>query len=662
MTKEQEKGKSGTGEHILICLSASPSNEKVIRTAAAMAEAFQSEFTALYVEKPKISQMSEKNQKRFRENMKLAEKLGAKIATVYGEELAVQIAEYGKASGVTKIVMGKTNHRRIGSGKSLTEQLMQLIPNIDIYIIPDNQPIFSLMERRKSEKINLSLIDLLKTIFMIGVVSLVGWMFDLSGFSDANIINVYILGVLGISVWTSGKIYGALASFISVIVFNFLFTDPRFTLRAYDSDYPVTFIVMMVASFMASSLTMRIKRQAVQEARKAYRTEVLLENSQRLQKASGIEEILQTTSQQLYKLLDRRILFYPPETKEAEQMIPFCYPACETEQWKEQNIDQKEIQAVKWVWENNKRAGASTSILPDVKYLYVAVRGQKEALAVAGIEMKGHPEPESFEKNLMLAILDECGLVLEKEILNQEKQKMEVTARQEALRANLLRSISHDLRTPLTSISGNAGILLENASMLEEAKKKEIYTNIYDDAMWLINLVENLLSITRIENGTMKLKMEPELLEEVFHEALLHLDRHSKEHEIKVEVKEDLLMAEMDVSLIIQVIINLMNNAIQYTEAGSRIILSAARDNDMVCIQVADNGAGLKSESKEHLFDMFYTANNSKGDGRRSLGLGLSLCKSIVHAHGGQIKVKDNVSRGTIFQFTLKAAEVNSYV
>lgn len=515
------------------------------------------------------------------------------------------------------------------------------------------------MEQEKRN--HFSILDFGKMLLIIGAVSLVGWIFDQAGFSDANIVSVYILGVLFITVCTSGKKYGIMASLISVIVFNFLFTNPRYTLRAYDSDYPVTFIVMFLASFLTSSLTMQIKDQAVTAAKKAYRTAVLLENSQKLQKAAGIREILHTTAEQLYKLLDRKILFYPPdfEWKRENPVFPMAYPSV----LEEENYQKRqEFQAASCVWYQKKPAGAGTNVMPDVRYSYFGVRGQNDILAVVGIERKGQPELENFEENLMFAILDECGLVLEKEILNQEKQQMEVTARQEALRANLLRTISHDLRTPLTSISGNAGILMDNSSVLEEEKKQLIYSNIYDDAMWLVSLVENLLSVTRIENGQMKLKMEPELLEEVFHEALTHLDRKAGEHNIKVEPVEDLLMARMDVRLIIQVIINLINNAIQYTQKGSTIRLRAGRDEEMIYVQIEDDGPGIKDEMKDHLFDMFYTGNNSRGDGRRSLGLGLSLCKSIVLAHGGQIQIKDNRPKGTIVRFTLRAAEVSSYV
>ena len=198
-----------------------------------------------------------------------------------------------------------------------------------------------------------------------------------------------------------------------------------------------------------------------------------------------------------------------------------------------------------------------------------------------------------------------------------------------------------------------------NSKVLDEEKKQRLYSDIYDDSMWLINLVENLLSVTRIENGTMDIKMEPELISEIIDEALSHINRKREEHHITVELRDDMLMAKMDSRLIVQVIINIVDNAIKYTPEGSDISISAFPKGKMIQVEVADNGEGIADEAKSRLFDMFYTADNSRGDGRRGLGLGLSLCKSIILAHGGRIGVRDNRPHGTIIYFTLQAEEVD---
>ena len=656
----KEGNSNGAGEHILICLSAAPSNAKVIRTAARIAEAFHGTFTALLVESDATRELRGDNQRRLRMNLRLAEQLGAKIATVYGEDTAAQIAEYAKVSGMTKIVVGRTNHRRnrLFPKQNLIDRLTELAPNLDIYVIPDSQPAYRKNRSLRKEPVSFSMIDLGKALLTIATASLVGWLFDLAGFSEANIITIYILGILITAIWTRGWFYSAFSSLLSVVVFNFLFTDPRFTLRAYDTGYPVTFAIMLVAGMITSSLAMRIKTQARQAAGKAYRTEVLLETSQRLQKAENEKEILDFTANQLKKLLGRPVFFYSSAGEDNLSPAP-AYPA-ERNSDLAQYLTAEEQAVAKWVYKNNKHAGATTDTFPGSKCLYLAIRGKSRALAVAGIAVEEYSVPDIFEKNLLVAILDECGMALEKEKLDSEKKKAELAAGQEALRANLLRAISHDLRTPLTSIIGNAGILMENEEVLNEQKRHGLYASIYDDSMWLMNLVENLLSVTRIENGTMHLKMEPELMDEVFHEALGHLDRRSSQYSITTVLEDDLLMAEMDVRLIVQVIINIVNNAVKYTPPGSHIEVSARSAGQKVMVKIADDGPGIPDHEKQHIFDMFYTADNVRGDGRRGLGLGLSLCKSIVHAHGGTISVRDNSPRGSVFCFTLQEVEVNT--
>ncbi|MBU5625423.1 sensor histidine kinase KdpD [Oscillibacter sp. MSJ-2] len=658
-TPVSEGGRVKAGEHIMICLSGAPTNAKVIRTAARMAEAFHGAFTALYVETPALAAQSEAESGQLRANLRLAEELGARITTAYGDDPAVQIAEYARISGASKIVLGRSPQRKnpFFPGKSLMDRLGELAPDLDIHIIPD-QP--RQMRRRppNPHRERFSLKDALRTLGILAVCTAVGYLFKGLEFTSANIIMVYILGVLVVSMVTTGRSYSLSASVLAVLIFNFFFTHPYFTLMS-DPSYIATFGVMLTVALLSSSLTTRIKRQAILSARKAYRTEVLLETSQKLQKAEDAEAILAVSAAQLGKLLERDLVLYPVE--DGRKLLKARAFPISGDSDLSGCLTGAERAVAQWVMQNNKHAGATTNTLPSAKCLYMAVRGSGRALAVVGIAIGAGEKLDTFEKNLMVAILDECGLALEKEEMTRAKQKIEESARQEALRANLLRAISHDLRTPLTSISGSAGILMERSSILDQDKRRELYCSIYDDAMWLINLVENLLSITRMEDGTVRLNMQPELLDEVFQEALAHLDRSADKHHISVELEDDLLMGDLDARLIVQVVINIVNNAVKYTPEGSCIVLSARRAGQDIEVRIADDGPGIPDEAKGRLFDMFYTADNARGDGRRGLGLGLSLCKSIIAAHGGAISVTDNQPHGAVFGFTLHASEVNAH-
>ena len=320
-------------------------------------------------------------------------------------------------------------------------------------------------------------------------------------------------------------------------------------------------------------------------------------------------------------------------------------------------VSENEEAVAAWVLRNNKHAGATTDTLSSAKCLYLAIRVNQQVYGVVGIAMNEVPL-DSFENSVLLSILGECALALENIKNAREKEEAAILAKNEQLRANLLRAISHDLRTPLTSISGNADNLLANYQKMDDDTRKRTFTDIYDDSMWLINLVENLLAITRIEGGQVHLTQSVELMDEVITEALRHINRKSKEHTIRVSSSEELILARIDAKLIVQVIINLVDNAVKYTPAGSVIEIHTEKDAQQVIVSVSDNGPGIPDEQKPHIFDMFYSGANKVADSRRSLGLGLSLCKSIVTAHGGTISVTDNHPQGTVFIFTLPAEEV----
>lgn len=266
---------------------------------------------------------------------------------------------------------------------------------------------------------------------------------------------------------------------------------------------------------------------------------------------------------------------------------------------------------------------------------------------------------DSFENSVLLSILGECALALENIKNAKEKEEAAVLAQNEQLRANLLRAISHDLRTPLTAISGSAGNLLANYKKMDDELREQTFTDIYDDSMWLINLVENLLAVTRIEGGQVNLTRSIELMDEVVSEALKHINRKSKEHTIRVSSGKDFILAHIDAKLIVQVIINLVDNAIKYTQKGSRINISAYAKNSNIVVDVSDDGPGIPEQNKAQVFEMFFTGQNQIADSHRSLGLGLALCRTILAAHKGTLTLRDNEPHGCIFSFELPKSEVS---
>lgn len=647
-----------TYERILACLSAAPSNEKIIRTAARMASAFRCGFTALFVETKEFQWMPQAEKERLQSNINLAQQLGASIETVYGDDVAYQIAEFSRLSGATKIVLGRSEIPRhlLFRKPSLTERLIELTPDLDIHIIPDNgwKDQFAAKHREMMRTPTVSVFDLLKSTLILVLTTLVGFLFYHFGLTEANIITLYLLGVTLVSVFTKSSVCSLISSIVSVFVFNFFFTEPRFSLHAYDSEYPVTFLIMFLASLLTGSLASKLKMHAKRSAQVAWRTKLLFETNQNLQKAQTPEEIISVTAKQLLKIFQRDIIAYRIE--EEKPVTPEIFLTDSTAS-SERYISEKEREVAQWVITNNKRAGAGTENFPDSCCTYLSVRTGKQIYGVVGIAASDNPL-DSFETSILLSVLGESALALENQKNLEEKEAAAVLAKNEQLRANLLRSISHDLRTPLTSISGNASNLLSNGDLFDAKTKKQMYTDIYDDAMWLINLVENLLSVSRLEGGRMNLHVSTELMDEVVAEALRHINRKSAEYYLKVHSNEEYLLAQIDAKLIVQVIINIVDNAIKYTPPGSEIDIRWQQKGSCIYISIADNGPGISDKDKPHIFDMFYSASNQIVDSRRSMGLGLALCKSIVNAHGGEIMVTDHLPHGAIFTFSVPAGEV----
>ena len=647
-------------DHILVCLSSSPSNERIVRMAGKMAQAFCGSLTALYVQTPGDTVMNTADMSRLQANMRLAQQLGAEIVTTHGEDVPTQIAEYALLSDVTKIVIGRSGVQRphFWSEPTLTEQLIALAPDVDIYIIPDVEAYKSYRRKRLISICPTfpTAMELLLTVGILVAATIIGWGFLQLGFANANIIMVYLLGVLLTSAFTSGYTCGVLSAFLSVILFNYFLTEPRLSLVAYGSKYPITFAVMFASALLTGTLATKLKAHAQLSARDAYRTKLLFDMNRQLQKAETPDEVYQMTATQIQKLMQRDVLVYPAQG--GALLDGIVYPA-DGSRPHSVTKEKQEQDVIRWVWQNRKRAGATTETFAKAKRLYLAIRIGQQVYGVIGIPMEKQTQPDAFTSSILFSILGECALALESLHNAQEKEKAAVLAKNEQLRANLLRSISHDLRTPLTSISGNADTLLHSYDMLDEQTRKQIFTDIYDDAQWLTGLVENLLSITKITDGNVKLHLSDQVVDDIVSEALRHIDRRSSEHHITVDCGDEPLLVRVDAGLIMQVLINLVNNAVKYTPPGSNIRITAIQQEKVAEICVSDDGPGIPDERKEHVFEMFFTGSNLIGDSRRSLGLGLTLCQAILHAHHSEMTLKDNLPHGCIFSFTLPLSEVN---
>ncbi len=650
---------SENGEHILVCISPSPSNLIVIEAAVKMAAAFQATLTAIYVKPTYYDLLPEKDKARLQNNIGFAEQNGASITTIIGDDIPVQIAEYAHISDTTKIVIGRSGFKRrhFWSRTPLTEQIILNAPDVDVYIIPDSAADFKKQKEKThlNDRIRPTLRDFFLTLLILAAATGIGLLFTRFGFSEANIITVFILGVLGISVITVSPLYSVLGSLAGVLLFNWFFIAPRFSFHTYEAEYAVTFAVMLISSLITGTLANRMKQNARQSAREAFRTKVLLDTNQLLQRAKETDDVLQITAHQIITLLNRDVIIYPRRNAdEPGDVMEFRSAHYDGDT---PVSDENEAEIAGWVYRHQQAAGFQMEQYKEANARYHPLCLNGYCYGVIAIRLNRIPM-ELFESSIVTSILGECSLALENMRNAKEKEQASVMARNEQLRSNLLRSISHDIRTPLTSISGNASNLLSHYRQLDDETRTQIFSDIYDDAEWLINLVENLLSISRIENGQMELHLSLEDMRDVIEEALKHVDRHASQHHITVQNADAALWVSLDARLMIQVMINLINNAVKNTQINSEILIQSRQIEKETVVCVCDNGPGIPDDVKPYIFEMFTSGSGKVADGRRGLGLGLALCKSIVEAHHGTITLTDNVPSGCRFIISLPRKEV----
>ena len=416
-----------TGEHVLVCISPSPSKAKVIRTASRLAYAFHASFTGIYVETPKMQEADEKNKAAVKNHMDLARALGADIVTVYGTDIAYQIVEYAIVGNISKIVMGRSRKQWM-FGKSRSEVLEQLTyraPNIDVYIIPDMKHTKEYREKGKSsekkeESGKMVLLELGEITAIMALSTMAAYIFQWFRLSEANLIMVYMVGVLLSSYVADKKIYALYSALISVLSFNFFFTEPYFSLKAYDKGSPVTFAMLFAVGFFMASMTRQLKAQTRESAKKAYRTEILLENSRKLRRCRTREEVWKQVAAQVGKLLNLSIIIYPVDKKgNLEEPMLFPRKGMGLPELKE-NVNGKERAVAQWAASNRHRAGTCTHTLPDANAMYLPVQSTEEVKGVMGILLEERRPVKDFEYGLLIAMLNETGVKLQDTFLEKE--------------------------------------------------------------------------------------------------------------------------------------------------------------------------------------------------------------------------------------------------
>ncbi|HEY4016431.1 MAG TPA: sensor histidine kinase KdpD [Polyangiaceae bacterium] len=632
-----------TGERVLVCVSPSPYSAQLLRAARRMATTIHAELLAVYVETPTSIRLTESDRERLAAHMRLAEQLGGEPITLRGESAADETVRYARKRNVTKIVLGKPVHPRWRDAlrPSFLDQVVRLSREIDVYVIAGSEaaaPSSTPREPTPRPKTNPS--EYAAAAAAVALSTIAAWL--LFGRSElADVVMVLLLGIVFISM-RYGYGPALFAAVASVVSFDFFFIPPYRSFAVSDFRHIVTFIVMFLVAGILSHMGRRIRDQADAARQRERRTASLYAISRELAVAQALDGLLSVAARHLRDVFDTSVTFLLPGEGGA---LRVAHADAEAPR------DEKELGVAEWVWTHQRPAGLGTETLPSAKALFAPLKGARGRVGILALVPNGSGErlrdPE--ERQLLETFAGIIGSAVERAQLVEEARRARLRIETEQLRNSLLSSVSHDLRTPLAVVTGAAEVLLDPSGPKEPGQRRELLQTIHEEGRRLNRLVRNLLDMTRLEAGALRVDKELNVIEEVIGSALNRVEERLVGREVKTDVPADLPPVPLDPVLIEQVLINLLENATKYTPAGSEIDVSAHVVDGALEIEVADHGPGISPADAERVFDKFYRGGGPAGGS----GLGLTICRGVVSAHGGRIWVTERPGGGAAFKLTL---------
>jgi two-component system sensor histidine kinase KdpD len=633
------------GDRVLVCVSASPHSPHLVRAARRMATSLHAELVGLYVETPAALRTSKREREQVARSLRLVESLGGEPVTLRAEDAPAETVRYARKRNVTKIVVGKPTHARWRDivRRSFLDEIVRLSREIDVYVISGapNDPSTSSPPSEEPTRRPLATQGAVAATAVVGVSTGIGWY----GFGHGNLPDVVMVYLLGVVVVSMRFGYGPslLAAVLSVVAYDFFFIPPFFSFAVSDLRHTLTFAVMFIVAVVISHLTQRIRAQADSAREGERRTSSLYAVSRELGVAHGRDRLLEIADRHIRDVFAAK----------AAVMMPTADGTLEAVFVEEGTLDpaDKDLGVAEWVWRNQRSAGVGTDTLPSARALFVPLKGSRGRVGVLALYPSARTHlGEPDERQLLDTFAGLVGSAVERTQLVEEARTARVRIETEQLRNALLSSVSHDLRTPLAVVTGATSALLEAGAPTDEATRRELLETAHGEALRLNRLVGNLLDMTRLEAGALKVKKDLQPVEEVIGAALNRLEDRLRGREVHTTIPIDLPLVAFDSALIEQVMINLIENATKYSPPGSPLDVTARASAGEVEIEVADRGPGIAKIDEERVFDKFYRVQEGEGGG---VGLGLTICRGIVTAHGGRIWVEERPGGGSSFRFTL---------
>jgi two-component system sensor histidine kinase KdpD len=644
------------GDRILVCIGPSPIAERLVRAAKRLATSLHAQWIVTYVETPELQRLPAERRNEVLRVLRFAEQLGAETVTLSGPDMSKEILNFVKTRNITKIVLGKPRRRgwRRWLLGSVVDTLISEAHNINVYLLGSpvgkddselkaakTQRQFYPLGRSKRRWLNWSW-----ALVMTGCTSFIAWLMS-GNFELANLVMVYLLGVVFMAA-RFGREASVLTSILSVAAFDFLFVNPVHTFVVADVQYLVTFLIMLLVGLIISHLTSNMRSQAKVASHRERRANVLYALSEELAASRTVAETAKAAVRHIQdEFSGASVLLFP----DADGRIVF--PADPPVKESLRNCD---LSVAQWVFDHGRIAGQGTDTLPGADAVYFPMSGFRGVIGVlvlraANLRRVFLPE----QRRLLDTFISQIAQTIERVRFADEAQQTQLRIESETLRNSLLSAISHDLRTPLASIVGAASTLVEENAQLTASDRTELSLTIYDEALRMSNLTNNILDMARLDAGQASLNREWYLLDEIIGGTLTRIRKRLKCRPVNVKLPDELCLVRVDAVLIEQVLINLLENACKYTPAGSPIDVCAELSAHMLKVTVADRGPGIPPGEEEKLFDKFYQVHR---EGTQSgVGLGLAICKAIITAHGGVIGAANRQDGGAQFFFMLPVDE-----
>jgi len=645
------EGPWAASDRVLVCVSEDPRAAELLRYSRRIADRLKAKWTALYIEGPRHSVLSEAQRDTVAETLRMAERLGGEAITIPGAGIADDILGYAKANNVTHIVVGKSQRSRWFEmlHGSVVRDLVRSSEAISVHVIAGEpqapvrkSPSLRTEPARTVVQPRAYLFSILMVAVAVGVSTLIDTLVSVQ-----NLALVFLTAVL-FSAQRYGLWPSIMTALLSVASYNFFFLPPVHTFTIADPSNVVALVFFLIAALVVSNLTAQKQRQTQNMAARAKTTAELYAFSRKIAGTGSLENLTWLITYQVAAMLSCDVVILLPGTTGLQ--IHAGYPP-------EDTLDAADMAAADWSWTHNHVAGRGSDTLPGGRRLFLPIQTGRGALGVVGILREKPPLLSPDERRLLDALLDQAAVAIERVRLADDVDQARLQAETERLRNALLTSVSHDLRTPLSTIIGALSGLRSFGETYDPATRADLIASAQDEAERLNRFVGNLLDMTRLESGGLTVKLEPTDAGDAIGVALDRARPLLANHHVDIDLKPDLPMVMADMALLEQVAFNLLDNAAKYTPKGTAIRIAGYADGDTVAIEVTDEGAGIPEASLEAIFNKF-TRLEAEDRTRAGTGLGLPICRGFVTAMGGTIVAANRQDRsGAIFTIRLAKAE-----